>query len=196
VTETVERRRDPMPAWHAAAAGVIAGLALGVITQTASTSGMTILGLPLYGNAALILVAVGIPLAIYAGWVWLAGATEGRDLAVRFAVFGAALVIGAYPFSLIFGVPALLVGGGTYALFATGRLPAIDPMYWLVVVIGLVISALPTAGPLGLGIPPAVAAFALRDADRLIKVAAGAGIAAALLIALIVVPAALQPLLG
>ena len=185
-----------MPAWHAAAAGVIAGLALGVITQTASTSGIALFGVPLFGNAAFILVAVGIPLAIYSGWVWLAGTTQGRALAVRFAVFGAALVIGAYPFSLIFGVPALLVGGGTYALFASGRLPALDAMYLLVLVIGLVICVLPTAGPLGLGIGPAVAAFALRNAGPAIKVAAGAGLAVALLVALLVVPVALQPLLG
>ncbi len=109
-------------------------------------------------------MALAIPLAIYAGWTWLGDVAEHRELAIRMAALGAALVIGAYQFSLIFGVPPLLVGGATYALFATGRLPSIDGMFWLVFVVRLVITALPTAGVLGVGVVPAVAAFALRRA--------------------------------
>ncbi len=127
------------------ATGLLAGAAIALLTALVEHSRIGVGDYALYGNGALVVPAILAPWALYWGWTW-ALARGGRALELALFVLGLHFGVGmwalidtlfyaqepglsvvdALPGVLLLGtilvVPAALLAGATYWLFASGRL--------------------------------------------------------------------------
>jgi hypothetical protein len=129
--------------WMALVAGGAIGLAIFLVTQILSETRIAFGPWALSGNGALAMPFVGFPLAIYAGWTYLADRHAGRDLALRLASYSLGLVVGAGVFGLFFGLPMVLVTGAIYGVWARGAaVRKSDRLLWVAFAISAIIGAL------------------------------------------------------
>ncbi|HET8567616.1 MAG TPA: hypothetical protein VFM93_01355 [Candidatus Limnocylindria bacterium] len=132
------------------AAGTACGLAVALLMGAVETSRLAIGPLAFYGNGALVVPAVAIPVALYALWAWAVRAARPVALAVAavagleagFAL-GVALTVGNFPGSLGSGalsgllfvvVPAVIAGFVVTAARAIPEFARASTLFGLVVV--------------------------------------------------------------
>jgi hypothetical protein len=145
----------PSRAWLTFLAGGATGLAILLLTQILSDSRLAFGPWALNGNGALALPFLGFPLAIYAGWTWLADRFASRDLALRLAAFSLGLILGAFPLGLFFALPTVLVTAAVYVTWMRGSVVRhSDTLLWIAFVASVVIAALPALGLFGVALLP------------------------------------------
>ncbi len=163
--------------WSTFLAGGAAGLVLMVLTQILSDSRIAFGPWALNGNGALAVPFVGVPLAIYAGWTYLADRHAGRDLWVHLASYSVGLVLGAGIFGLFFGLPMVLVTAAIYATWMRGAsVRKSDRLLWVAFAVSIVPAALVPV--FGVGLLPASLILLARGKSRGTRIVLGIVLAA------------------
>lgn len=130
------------------------GLAILLLTQVLSESRITIGSWALNGNGSLAVPFIGFPLAIYAGWSWLAERAEGRDLGTRIVLFSVGLALGAGVMGLIFALPMAIIAGAIYTTFHRGQARVSDRLLWIAFAASVSLGTLPVLGVFGVALLP------------------------------------------
>lgn len=164
------------------------GLAILLLTQVLSESAITIGPWSLNGNGALAVPFIGFPLAIYAGWSWLAERAGGRELGVRLVLFSVGLALGAGVMGLIFALPMAIIAGAIYTTFDRGQGRLSDRLLWIAFAISVGLSALPVLGVFGVALLPGSLIPLARGKSPRMRVGLGALLAATATLIVFVVP--------
>ncbi len=163
--------------WSTFLAGGAVGLILLLVTWVLSDSRIAFGPWALNGNGALAVPFVGFPLAIYAGWTYLADRHAGRDLWVRVGSYSLGLVLGAGVFGLFFGLPMVLVTAAIYATWMRGAsVRKSDRLLWVAFAVSVVPAALVPV--YGVGLLPASLILLARGTSRRTRIVLGLLLAA------------------
>lgn len=175
-------------------AGIGAALALLVATDALARSTISVGSYALSGNNAFVVLALGVPLALFGGWTTIEQ-LRGRDAAMlgAFALgLAAPLGTGATFFLLL---PTALVAALVWSGFKSGRLPSSLFALGAFVLLGIIGPYLwPGVGGLvagGLLVAPALVAANSRPGAGW-RAAVGAALVGSMLVSAFVVPLALQ----
>jgi hypothetical protein len=159
--------------WSTFLAGGAIGLVLLLLTQVLSDSRIAFGPWALNGNGALAVPFVGFPLAIYAGWTYLADRHARRDLWVHLASYSTGLILGAGVFGLFFGLPMVLVTAAIYATWTRGAsVRKSDRLLWLAFAVSVVPATLVPV--FGVGLLPASLILLARGKTPRTRIALGA----------------------
>lgn len=147
--------------WLALGTGLIFGLAIGFTTRIVETSRIAFGPYALYGNGALAVPAVLVPIALFAGWtallrgrgdapvgamaLFVVGIYAGLGLAP--ALLGLTTLQGLFFLGALFVLPPALLATVTVALFRTGRLPTTAPTLSAAFLLGVFLPAIPPLAP-------------------------------------------------
>jgi hypothetical protein len=181
--------------WLAFIIGGAAGLGILLLTQALSESRIAVGPFALYGNGALAAPALGMPVALYAGWISIGARAEALPLG-RLAAYAGGLAIGGGPLGILFGAPIILLAAAVVALFAPGRVAPTPTRLWAVFFAGAVVSSLPAIGLFGMGILPGAATRLGRGRRPRERIAIGAAVAVAVIAVVFGSPLLIYPLFG
>jgi hypothetical protein len=166
---------SPSRPWRSFLAGGAAGFAILVITQILSETQIAFGTWALSGNGALAMPFVGFPLAVYAGWTWLADRhTEGRDLALHLGAYSIGLVFGAWVLGLLFALPVVLVSGAIVSTWLRGGAARSERLLWIMFGATVLLSVLPVLGLFGVALLPGSLILLARSRGRAGRIALGA----------------------
>jgi hypothetical protein len=161
--QTVAATRPSRP-WLTFLAGSAIGLAVLLLTQVLSDTQVEIGPWALNGNGALAVPFVGFPLAIYAGWTFLADRHEGRELTVQLVAYSVGLILGGWLLGVFFGLPMALVTAAVYAIWMRGSaVKRSDLLLWIAFAASVVVGALPILGLFGVALLPGSLILLARD---------------------------------
>lgn len=173
-TDTVAATRPSRP-WLTFLAGGAAGFAILMLTQILSETRIAFGPWALYGNGALAVPLIGFPLAIYAGWAAIADRRSGRDLLIQLVAYSLGLILGAFPLSLFFGLPMLIITAAVYATWMRGStVKRRDTLLWIAFAASVAIGALPILGLFGVALLPGSLILLARDKPRNTRIGLGA----------------------
>ena len=179
----------PSRPWLTFLAGGAIGLAILLLTQVLSDTRITFGPWALNGNGALAVPFLGVPLAIYAGWVVLADRLDGRERTTALVAFSIGMILGAGLLGLFFGLPMALVTGAIYATWMRGTLvKRSDTLLWIAFAVSVLIGALPVLGLFGVALLPGSLVLLARGKPRTIRVALGVLLVLATIVIVFLVP--------
>jgi len=179
----------PSRPWLTFLAGGAIGLAILVLTQILSDSRLAFGPWALDGNGALAMPFLGFPLAIYAGWTWLADRYASRDLALHLGAFSLGLILGAFPLGLFFALPTVLVTGAVYGTWMRGSVVRrSDTLLWIAFAASVLIAALPALGLFGIALLPGSVILLAREKPTVTRVWLGVLLVAASMLIVFGIP--------
>ncbi|HEV2251152.1 MAG TPA: hypothetical protein VGT60_11670 [Candidatus Limnocylindria bacterium] len=164
----------PARPWLAFLAGGAAGFAILMLTQVLSETRIAFGPWALDGNGALAVPLVGFPLVTYAGWAALSDGRAGRDLASQLAAFSLGLLLGAFPLSLLFALPILIITAAICATWMRGSaVKRQDTLLWIAFAASVAVGTLPVLGLFGVALLPGSVILLARGKPRSVRIALG-----------------------
>jgi hypothetical protein len=165
--------RSPRP-FLVFVAGSATGLVILLLTQYLSETQISFGPWALSGNGSLAVPFIGFPLAIYAGWTYLADRDQARTLAVRIVTYSAGLALGGGVMGVIFALPMCIIAGAMYLTFSRGQVRADDRLLWIAFAISAALGAVPVLGIFGVALLPGSLILLARGKSRAARIAFGA----------------------
>lgn len=176
--------------WKGLALGLASGLIVAALTRAVENSRLAIGPYAFYGNGALIVLAIGGALAIYAIWTWQLRKGE-RHRGLALSALGVVLGVGAAGLpdtgGLLFGL--LFIGPTALGTYAVYRLAAglATPLLAVMIAVGSLLSVVLQMLALGLVVGPFVIA-GVRARSGQAAALLGLALAAVLMAASLILP--------